>query len=590
MSSLLGFAGPGGRLGCAACLMLAMAATVRAQIPDNDSPLATEPNIPVAKVVKVFPERLLALWLQALERPEIELKCQAAATLALAQRRGMAGLEKAVPALLRAVDQADQDANVRLTAAQALLALDARPAAPNLLARARIDGVDMRNVVEPALARWKFAPAGAVWLARLSESAPSENALVLAIRGLHDLREEKAIPRLKELALGGDLHSVIRVEAARALGDWQTTGLDKDAERLLATKGAPGALNRLVAAWLLTKQQSREARGMLQKLALTAEPAAAVVAINGLLDSDPASVLPRALQSPAAAVRARGVEAFRRRPQAEFLRPLARLLDDPHPDVRLSARQALIEAARKPELGATVRQLATQELAGQSWRALEQAAIMLASLEHKAAATRLVELLSFERPEVFVAAAWGLRKLAVAATLPAQLKELDRRFKQPLIEDPAKKALVDKGLAQLCISLGQAKYIAAAKSLGQFIPKQVLIAFGPQSRVAAIWALGLLFEKSPPEILTSALLGRLGDDSMVMPEDMGVRRMCAISLGRMKVKAATEDLEKYYPKVLSVDAFPNACGWALEQLGAARLPASGTAQVVQKGWFLESLE
>jgi hypothetical protein len=53
---------------------------------------------------------------------------------------------------------------------------------------------------------------------------------------------------------------------------------------------------------------------------------------------------------------------------------------------------------------------------------------------------------------------------------------------------------------------------------------------------------------------------------------------------------ATEDLEKYYPKALSVDPFPNACGWALEQLGITKLPKTGVARVVQTGWFLESLE
>ncbi len=584
------FARPSNLVPLALCLTLALAGSVRAQIPDSDSPIATEPNIPAAHVVKVFPERLLTLWLQALDRPEIELKCQAAATIALAQRRGMTGLDKAVPVLVRTLDAPDQEPAVRLAAAQALIALDARSAAPNLLARARTDGVDMRNAVEPALAQWQFAPAAALWLARLSDSAPSENALVLAIRGLHRLSDASAIPKLKELALDYGASAVVRVAAAQALGDMQPTGLDKDAAKLMAARIAPGNVNRLVAAWLLTKQKSSEARSLLHKLALEAEPAAAVVAIDALLDSDPSSVLPKALLSPAAAVRARGVEAFRRRPQAEFLAPIANLLDDPHPDVRASARKALIEAAGIAKLGESVRQLATQQLAGKNWRALEQAAILLASLDHKPVAPRLVELLSFERPEVFVAAAWGLRKLAVAATLPGQLGELDRRFKQPQIVDPAKKALVDKGLAQLCISLGQAKHVAAARSLGQFIPKQVLIKFGPQSRVAAIWALGLLFEKAPPEILTSALMGRLTDDAMVMPEDLGVRRMCAISLGRMKVQGATEDLEKYYPKSLSVDPFPNACGWALEQLGAAKLPKSGTAQIIQKGWFLESLD
>src|SRR5581483_7006164 len=61
-----------------------------------DSVMYADPLVPSARVVKVFSPRLLPLWLKALERPENDLKCQAAATIALAKRRGMPGLEAAV--------------------------------------------------------------------------------------------------------------------------------------------------------------------------------------------------------------------------------------------------------------------------------------------------------------------------------------------------------------------------------------------------------------------------------------------------------------------------------------------------------------
>jgi hypothetical protein len=75
-----------------------------------------------------------------------------------------------------------------------------------------------------------------------------------------------------------------------------------------------------------------------------------------------------------------------------------------------------------------------------------------------------------------------------------------------------------------------------------------------------------------------------------MAEDLGVRSMCAVALGRMKSEEAVDSLRKYYPKKLSTERFPNACGWALEQITGEKLPASGTAEVVQKGWFLEPRE
>src|SRR5207248_3063392 len=91
------------------------------------NPLGTEqiifadPAIPTARLVKVFPPRLVDLWLRALNRPETDLKCQAAAAIALAHRRGMPGLEATVVPLIRTLDQPDQHPAVRLAAAQALV-------------------------------------------------------------------------------------------------------------------------------------------------------------------------------------------------------------------------------------------------------------------------------------------------------------------------------------------------------------------------------------------------------------------------------------------------------------------------------------
>ena len=65
-----------------------------------DTVIYTDPNIPAAQIVKVFPERLTSLWLQALARPENDLKCKAAATIALAHRRGMTGLETTIAPLV----------------------------------------------------------------------------------------------------------------------------------------------------------------------------------------------------------------------------------------------------------------------------------------------------------------------------------------------------------------------------------------------------------------------------------------------------------------------------------------------------------
>src|SRR5207244_4924398 len=94
-----------------------------------DSVMYKDPDVPMPRVVKFFPPRLTSLWLWALERPDQDLKCQAAATIALAHRRGMPGLETTIAPLLQPLDQPGQHPTVRPAAAHALITRDARPAA-----------------------------------------------------------------------------------------------------------------------------------------------------------------------------------------------------------------------------------------------------------------------------------------------------------------------------------------------------------------------------------------------------------------------------------------------------------------------------
>jgi HEAT repeat protein len=554
-----------------------------------DSVIYTDPDVPQARVVKVFPPRLTGLWLRALGRPENDLKCQAAATIALAHRRGMPGLEATVDPLLRALDQDGQHPTVRLAVAQALIALDASRAAPSLFRHGQTDGIDMRNLVEPALARWDHGPARAVWLERLNQPGLPGQGWLLALRGLGAVREPKAVPRLRELTLAPATDPIIRVEAARALGAIRTEGLEEDAERLAAEKPEPGGAAHLAAASLLRKHRGDRAAGLLQRLAVGTEYAAAAVALEALLEADPRlvmPVLPRVVKSPDAAVRVHAVEAHRRCPLPEHSPLVAELMDDPHPQVRVGARKALLEAARAAGHADAVRRQATRLLATERWRALEQATILLTALDYKPAAPRFVGLLQFERPEVFVAAAWGLRKLAVPETLPAQLREVERRWDESL-KAPANepRAMIDLQVAQLAQSLGRARFAAAAPVLTRFVPKRWNI--GPESRAAAIWALGLIQAKAAPAPLVHDLIGRLTDESVMNAEDLRVRRMAAVALGRMKAGEAVDSLKKYYPRQLTTYPLANACGWALQQITGEALPRSGTAEALQRGWFLE---
>ena len=105
---------------------------------------------------------------------------------------------------------------------------------------------------------------------------------------------------------------------------------------------------------------------------------------------------------------------------ARLLQPLVKVVS-----VRVNARKAMKTLAATKDLNAAVIAESMRILSGCDWRGQEQSALLLAQLDHKPAAGRLVELLTADRPEAFVAAAWGLRALAVPATLPAVSKHVE---------------------------------------------------------------------------------------------------------------------------------------------------------------------
>jgi HEAT repeat protein len=583
------------------CLLVPLSPSlpVRAQ-EAIDSPMYKDPDLPGPRTVEILPAKAVALWLKALERPEADLRCRAAEAIALAHRRGLAGLEPAVAPLVAALDRPDQHPAVRLAVARALITLEARQAAASLLEQARKGGSDLRELVEPALARWDYRPARAVWLERLADPATPRRSLILAVRGLGAAREGRAADGLRQRVLSDTVPGPVRLEAARALGSVRDGGLEKDAERLAADPSPRGLVGRLAAAALLRRHRGEEAVRILQRLLRDRESAVAAPAAARLLEIDPKLVVPalahllpapkvlneaRAGEDfPDAAVRALAVEALFRLPTEGHVRRLADQFDDPHPDVRGKARQALHELATKGGQRDRVIAEATRALATQDWRGLEQATLLLTHLDHKRAAGRLVELLKHARPEVSVTAAWGLRKLAVRETLPEVLQHVRARL--PRLQDPQQVGkLLEHEISQLNQFLGRQRYREADAVLRRFIPK--LKRWAPEARAAAVWALGLIHEGKPDRALVADLEDRLNDIASLPPEEPRVRWMCAVTLGRMKAKAAEDSLRKHYrDRKPSENPVNNACGWAIERITGEVMPAPETRRVPRQDWFL----
>jgi HEAT repeat protein len=579
--------------------LLALTGPAPALDPVIDSPMYTSPDLETSHRLSVFPEGAKSLWLKALERPEADLRCQAADAVARARRRGVTGLETTVAPLMAALEQPDQHSTVRLSVATALIALDARDAAPALLRQAQAGPADLREVVEPALAQWDYRPARAVWLARLRDAGTPTRNLVLAMRGLAAVREPEATDRLREIAQSDRVAGPVRLEAGRALGLVRQDGLEKDAAGLFADSSPRGLVNRLVAASLLRHHRGDQATRLLQRMAADPDPSVAALAVARLIELDPALVLPSVkdlLASGDAPLRSLAVDVLFRRPSEPHVGLLADRLDDPDTGVRRKARGCLHELAARKEFHGPVIESATRVLARRQWRGLEQATILLTQLDHKPAAGRLVELLTFDRPEVFVTAAWGLRKLAVPETPPAVASyveaELPRyRTGNPL---PGRKdvppAFIDYQLSQLNQFLGQQKYATADNLLQKFVPR-----FTPtlpvESRAAAIWALGLLHEGKTDADLAARIEDRLKDVGTMPPEDTRVRWMSAITLGRMGAKDSLPSLRQFFTAgEPSQDPVNNACGWAIARITGEALPLGRTIRGTQLDWFLTPSE
>ena len=220
-----------------AMVVLLFAATgLAARGEDLDSLMYRDPEVPLPQFVKTYPDGLAKLWIAALDRPERELQSRAAQTIAAAHERGMPGMSAAIGPLTQLIERPNLHPAVLVAAARALVVLDARDSAPALLKLARSGSPELREIVEPALARWDHKPARDFWLDRLNQPPPHTRSLTEAARFLGAVREERAVPRLRELALADSVDAPVRLAAARR-----------------SPRFAPRALPRMPPNWARTR-------------------------------------------------------------------------------------------------------------------------------------------------------------------------------------------------------------------------------------------------------------------------------------------------------------------------------------------------
>jgi len=564
-----------------------MTCSVAAAFDDRvDDIMYQDPAFPDVVARTEFPDDLTPLWLQALARPESELQRMAADTIALAHRAGMPGLDVAADRLLTILQQDQLEPSVRRAVANVLVTLDAKQAANPFAQSMATGSLEIVKIVEPALASWDYEPARTTWRQRLSDPEIERSRLQLAIQCLGIVKDADALSALLRIVKDANAEVPVRLSAARASAEISHSDLIAAANELASDEaGQPTA--SLLAATLLTKQNSSEAVSTLKRLAAVDSVTASGVALRRLFEIDPSHVYgysTAAIRSTDVNIRRVGWETLVHRADADSIGQLAPLMDDMNPGLRRDVSDSMLRLAEQASLREVVIQTTTDVVLQDSWRGLEQGIIVLATLDHEPAAPRLIELLTHRRPEVAVTAAWGLRTLAVSETLPAMFAQAEQQTKLIVDEmfDLRYAFAIDLQLSQLFQAFGELGHGEAETLMRKFIPKTLF--YSGAARPAAVWAIGKLNEGTVDEELAKLLAERLADVTSMMPEVDPVRRMSAIGIGRMKAESQLNALRQFVPEAPGIPG--QACAWSLERMTGEVREFSLERVISTADWFL----
>lgn len=569
-----------------------------------------EPAVEESRVQMYLNPRVLPLWKSAFAHSESELHRQAASAVARAHERKLLGMEQFRPDLLKVLKDDQEHPAARYAAAQALIILETRDSAADLFEASRKYGQDFRRLIEPALGRWEFLPIRDVWAQRLKSAQTSRSDLNLAFDGVRVTQMSSALPDLLLIASDSQRPLDLRLNAARSAAALAPEGLEHAAQQLLARSHAQ-RIDRLVAASLLSLHRSPEAVKLQQALAIDTEPAVAAEALRALYQGAPASVLPvaeQALASRAAEVRRVGIQTYLQLVSVERLRTLAGHLNDPHPDLRVIVREGFYTHSQNPQFEPAIRESVIATLAGDDWRGQEQACLLLAALDRKEVAPRLVELLHSDRDEVMIASAWALRKLAVPETAPAMVTRL-RELSEPVSNQHWG---VSHQIAHLSEAIAVLKYRPALDVLRIYIPKN--LQYHEIARAGAIYAIGVLFEDAAKAVpaepapgdggldkadkladaalasqLANQLMERVREASGMPPEFPEVRRASAIAIGRMGDQSHVPGFKEMLGSEVSADPVELAMRWSIHRITGELLPIVEVKPQEATGWFLEPI-
>lgn len=546
------------------------------------------PALTVMNSYPVYQDGLKELWLMALDRNDAELQRLVIDSIGLAHRHGDPSMAETVDRLAAILDQPDARLDVQRAVAQSLVGMDAKQHADKLAALSKQYGASVAAIIEPALTRWGSDALQEEWLQRVQDATAGQMLVSLAIEGLSALENKQAVEPLQRIVKSPGQATGLRLVAARHLGRLQQDGLVEMAQQMMAEPAPHPELPALIAVELLSSQTSDSGNELLA----------------GLVDHDSTAVQARALErlyeidfnlvdqhaekrkgSSDSNVRKWIARAMIDTENVQRIAWIADILDDVNPSLRREVASGLIALGEKPELRDEVIEQSMRILNQDQWRGCEQACVVLTRLDHKPSGSRMAELLKHPRGEVKVASAWGLSQLRLEEHLPAMLdhaQDVYERFKANELNEGSP-GYVDQ-MAHLFIAFGDQVHRPAEPLMRAYIPKQSWL--GVESRAAAVWAIGFLYEDNPDAELAKQLAGRLADVGVV-PETEETRQMSAVSMGRMKAESELPALRKFAAGggVL----VSRACYWAIERMTGEEPPPLEDVPYTMDAYFLSPI-
>lgn len=445
-----------------------------------------------------------------------------------------------------------------------------------------------RVIIEPVLAAWKTPSARELWRKRIADPLSSATATKLAAAGLVACGDTESGEKFVAMAGNSQLDFLKRQAAARTaaiLAPEKAAALGKT----LAGSDEP---SRLLAMDLLDSSLPEALEAAVKH---TNDPASSVAsAAWQLVFRQKPELLQPALAEGRnykdATVRITALRVMRQFPDPQRSTWLNEQMSDIHITVRNVAREMLLAVAtEKPDLKNQIVNEAVARLNPESkdWQSIEQSLVLLGQLRATEYSALCLPLLNYPRNEVRVTAAWlihlypdvAVRDAVVKATMETQQQLTDPR--QEAYENGLKQTFLFQycgimrikeveGLYDLCFDKGAPP------------PRE--------RRGAAMWSLGLLYERNPDPGLVGRLEERIKDRNSPNPEIAQVRRMALAALGFMRATAA----QATFREAMEIDPVSGKikcyARWAYPLVG---LPAPGDLDPLPSqvgGWRLNPSE